>query len=159
MTMNPYTSPAADLQITPAGAATKPISWWIMQVIMVVATPALVMYGAMMGLYAHDNTPRGDGTAGFIVFAVMLAFALWALSIVITTYRRMPLARWLGGAFIALMMLSGLSTVLSIFGATDNSTAFRFGQFVGAGMVLALEAYWLYTFALSPKTRRYVGLE
>lgn len=159
MTMNPYTSPTSDLQTKPAAPAGKPISWWVMQVLMVVATPALVIYGVFMALYAHENTPRGDGSAGFIVLAVMLLFALWALSIVVTTYRRMPVARWLGGAFISLMILSGLSTLLSIIGATGNSTAFRFGQFIGAGLVLALEAYWLYTFSLSAKTRRYVGLD
>lgn len=158
MTVNPYSSPASDVRVT-IPDARKPVSWWIMQIIMVPAAPLLLIYGAFAALYAHENTPRGDGNAGIVVFAIMCALSLWALAIAMTAYRRMPVVRWLGGAFIAVMILSGVSTVVSNFGSSTASTAYKAGQFVGAGMVLGLECFWLYAFAFSPKARHYLGLD
>lgn len=155
---NPYSSPASSLEENSL-PASKPVSWWIMQIIMVPAVPLLLIYGAVGAQYAQENTPRGDGNAGVVVFGVMFALALWALAIAVTAYRRMPVVRWLGGAFIALMIFSGLATVLGSLGNNYAGTAFRVGQFFGAALVLGLEAYWLYAFAFSAKARRYLRLE
>lgn len=155
---NPYSSPISKLA-APQQSASKPVSWWIMQIIMVPAVPLLLFYGASMGLYATGHTRGGDGGFGIAVFAIMCALALWALGMAVTAYRRMPVVRWLGGAFIALLILSGVQTFMSIFSQGGAYTAYRLGQFFGAGLVIALEIFWLYSFAFSPKARRYMRLD
>lgn len=150
---NIYSPPEADLtggmDLEPA---KKPISVTCLQIADVILLGVFLV--SLVGALAR----LPGGVSGPVIMRMLLALAIlsYMLSILVTTYRRMPIARVLGGILILMMIGSGIYSVLR-GGSASTSTAYSIGHFIGGGAVVALEVYWLYAFAFSEKAKRYFG--
>lgn len=149
---------SAALSTVPASTADKPIAMWLVQALSMAAAGLSLVYGWKWTAIAADSFPRGSGNAKWFVFGIFFVLFVWMLAIAITAYRRMPAVRWLGGAFIACIVL------LSIFGAyfenmgDPSDVGFQRMRTIIGTVVVAIECYWLYAFAFAGKARRYLGL-
>lgn len=136
----------------------KPIAFWIMQILSLICAIRAVVYGWKWTNYASENTPRGNGGAGAVVFSIFFVLLIWMLAIGITAYRRMPVVRWLGGAFIVSIILLGLSAIFPENQSDPTDKVRQLLRFGGGVTVAGAACYWLYAFAFSAKSRRYLGL-
>jgi len=134
-------------------APATPAAWRLLQIVAGLAAPLLLAAGAWLAPWIERQTPRGDGTAGPFVLAVFVAWSAWSLAVAVTAYRRMAVARWLGGAFILVLILLGL--VVLAFCVNDAAGAV---WIAGAALLVACECSWLYAFALSARARHYLAL-
>lgn len=145
------------IKTTGLSAADKPVAWQILQVVTLLAVPALLIGGAYLTRYAQTITPRGDGTIGGLVLAVFFVLSTWSLAIVVTAYRRMPAVRWLGGSFILTLILLSLVVLSFVANARETDSTLRAALIAGASLLTVGECCWLYAFAFSQKARRYLG--
>ena len=67
----------------------------------------------------------------------------------------MNLARALGGVAIGLLILAALLGLVMVFGGDGVTGEISFGGIFWHLVLLAIEGYWLYAFALSPKAKMY----
>ena len=134
----------------------KPVAWKIMQLITTFAVPSLLIGGLRLAAYAQRVTPRGDGTMGAVVFSVFFALSMWSLTIMVTARRRMAVVRWLGGAYIALMILISLAALCFLVDGMKADNATDAVLTAGATVVIVAECWWLYAFAFSAEAARYV---
>lgn len=138
-------------------SAGKPVAWSVMQGLTIAAIPALLIGGPYVAQWAEKQAPRGDGTLDSLVLGVFLALAAWAAAILATTVRRMPIARWLGGAFVLLLASIGMLALLLLAEDAGRREPMLLHPSAGIVPAILLACYWLYAFALSDKARRYVG--
>lgn len=132
----------------------KPVAVWVTQVLAMVAAVGALAAARFLA-QAVQSYSRAAPDAHLIIYAIGALIVLWMGAIIVTTQRRMPVARWLGGLFI---------TVLLCAAAIDTPGAFRryrigdepaldaFG-ILAVGM---LSGWWLYAFAFSPTVARYL---
>ena len=148
---NIYAPPEADLTSrTVKQPAKKPISVTCLQIADVILIGVFIV--SLVGALA--SLPSGSSGPGVVRLLLALAVLSYMLSILITTYRRMPIARALGGVLILVIIGSGIYS-LTRGTNTTASTAYSIGHFIGGGLVVALEFYWLYAFAFSEKAKLY----
>ena len=130
---------------------------WLVQAMALIAAGLCPVYGFKWTMIAADSFPRGSGGAEWIVFGIFSVLFAWMLAITITAYRRMPAVRWLGGAFIACIVL------LCIFGAyfenmgDPSDVGFQRARIIIGTLAVGLACYWLYAFAFTDKARRYLA--
>jgi len=67
----------------------------------------------------------------------------------------MPVARWIGGAFILALILASLAVLAFVANDVENDMRAMLVALVMT--VIAGECGWLYAFALSAKAKRYAG--
>lgn len=126
-------------------APDKPVAMWVLQILLVPL--ALVSILNIFGL------PLGPSTSARISWiAFWLALSSWSAAVLVTMALRKPLARWLGGATIALL------TFVGVYGLVLRPQSPSPAAWLGALAAIAVGAYWLHAFALSYKARRYFGL-
>lgn len=69
----------------------------------------------------------------------------------------MPVARWIGGAFILALILFSLVVLAVFINDTAPGGALQAASIPATALLIAAECYWLYAFACSAATRRYVA--
>lgn len=141
-----------------ASPPKKPLAMWIMQAVMIIAVALLLYYGPHLVSYARMNTPRGDGSAGTFVGTVVAGLLTWALAILFTAYKRMPVVRWLGGAFIVVLMILAAAMLTDVPDSVKSGDQYRIGWRAMSIAGIGLSAYWLFAFAFSADARRYLGV-
>lgn len=159
MNPNPYTPPAASVDGTPVNApGKKPIAMWLLQIVCVLSVPVLLLYALLLALYSLDD--KSDNNSG-IVAALVFVFGLlpWAVATLITIQRRSAASRWLGGSMIGLFVFICALPVISHLTRDEENARSDPGAVVFYGIIIAIELYWLYAFAFSPKAQRYLGLK
>jgi hypothetical protein len=135
--------------------AATPFAWRTLQVVALLAAPALLIGGIRLADYAQAQAPRGDGSLRGLILAVSCALSAWPLAAAVTACRRMPVARWIGGTFILALILASLAVLA--FVANDRENGMR-AVLVAIVMISIIgECGWLYAFALSAQARRYPG--
>lgn len=156
LTRTPDAAPAADTADAPAA---RPLAWSIMQWMAAVAVPCLVVGGTWLALWLGPQaSSRGTGSIEAFIFGIFGPLAAWALAIHLTTRRRMPIARWVGGAFIVLLILVGMLCMwdgLSHGELNDPGTVLALA---GILVCTLLACLWLHAFAFAAKVKRYLGL-
>lgn len=124
-----------------------------MQLAMIASAPLCLLYLVIGPLYILET---GKALHALTVLLVMASLFAWMMGTLVTIYRRRPVARWLGGAAIVLLMLLSVWEVMPSQYQRENDTV-QDGHWLGALIVLGVECYWLYCFAFSAKARRYLG--
>ena len=135
--------------------AATPFAWRTLQIVTLLAAPALLIGGIRLADFAQAQTPRGDRTLRGLILTVSCALSAWSLAAAVTAYRRMPVARWIGGAFILALILASLGVLA--FVANDAENGMRAALVAVVMTSIAGECGWLYAFALSAQARRYPG--
>jgi ABC-type Na+ efflux pump permease subunit len=154
MQINPYNPPNANLQNEPTGAVRRPISVWLLQIILVVVALVFLL-GALRSILAGDVPQFAKqnpiGLVIGIAWRVVFLFAVVAM--IYCIHRGLRFARW-----ICLMAIAALAA----FGLLGSDTthyaneAQRAGGFVGRYFVAPLLfIWWAYAIAFSRKAQRY----
>lgn len=160
MTFNPYSaspSSASDKNAPPV--AKKPIAAWIIQMLAVLSIPVLLFYGLYSAIYSITNDLGPASANAYFALVLLLLLLPWAIGIVVTIHRRLPMARWLGGVVIGLNLLAGMLGLYSAVDQTGGFGAYGLERTFAGSMMVLLQAYWLFAFAFSRKARHFFGLQ
>lgn len=160
MTFNPYSaSPSSASDKNAPAVAKKPIAAWIMQILAILSIPMLLFYGLYSAIYSLTNDLGPASANAYFALVLLLLMLPWAIGIVVTIHRGLPMARWLGGVAIGLILFTGMLALYSEVSQASGFGADGLQSTFGASVMVLLEAYWLFAFAFSRKARNFFGLQ
>ena len=119
----------------------------------------MLLYAAISALYTlpqdgHEGSPGG----GIFSLILLLLIFPWALAIVITVAKRKPIARWLGGLLIFVLIIIEILLLYDALRGSRETGDVQIIEVIFDAIVLIAEAYWLYVFSFADKAKRYLGV-